>query len=87
VRLQAAVDSTLWTTFLEDLCVATGSFGALMMPVQRRSRHAAISTSNLAAGLDEYFADNRIANDGNVHARPFLLRDGIARNQQYIPWR
>ena len=83
--LEAAVDSALWAPFLEDIAEATGSYGALILPLERRTRNAALSTANMAGALEEYFQAGWVNSDWNIHARPLLLRDGIARTQQYTP--
>jgi len=83
--LDAAVDSALWSVFLEDVAVATGSYAASIVPFDRMSASTTIVTRNIAAAREEYFQTGWQASDWNLHARNLLIRDGIARTQQFTP--
>ena len=83
--LDAAVDSALWSVFLEEIAEATGSYAASIVPFDRLSPSTTLVTRNITAASEEYYQAGWPSSDWNLHARNLLTRDGIARTQQFTP--
>lgn len=83
--LDVAIDPECWGLFLEEVAAATNSYAAIVLPVLNRVPNAVFATANISGAVEEYFRDGWLSKDWNIHALPFLLRDGIARTQQFTP--
>ncbi|MGK8642447.1 helix-turn-helix transcriptional regulator [Brucella anthropi] len=81
--VEAAFDTSMWKEVISDIAVATGSFGANIIPVSRRNPSMIVHTNSMDGPFEEYFNDGWFQNEWRLRGLPFLKRDGVVRDQQY----
>jgi DNA-binding CsgD family transcriptional regulator len=75
--MAAAVDPTRWDAAMDAAAKATGSVGALLIPVRGRSPEFAGSASILPA-IDTYVRDGWVHQDERYRSLPAFFRRGVA---------
>lgn len=81
--LEAAVDLTLWPEILDKITVATGSYGANLIPANVRTPELVIATDSIKPVLEDYFANGWHINEWRLRGVPRMLKQGTVRDQEY----
>ena len=75
--MTAAVDPSRWDTAMDAAAKATGSFGAILVPI--RGRTPALPTSaSMQAVMDNYFCDGWAQHDERYRCLPVFMQKGVA---------
>lgn len=75
--LDAALDPTRWRNTLMAISEASGSTGAIILPIVGRSPGIP-ATDSVGSVLEDYFADGWNNRDFRVNAIPYVLKNGVA---------
>lgn len=78
----AAIDPALWKGILEDLAVASGSFGANIVPVGPTFAGIVAATDSLAPAMETYIGEEWYKRDFRAENAP-LLRTEVAVEQDF----
>jgi DNA-binding CsgD family transcriptional regulator len=79
----AAVDPTRWNAAMEVVARATGSFGAILLPVRGRSPSMPLSDS-MRQAVDCYVHKGWIHRDERYRSLPAFMRKGVACEFDFI---
>jgi DNA-binding CsgD family transcriptional regulator len=75
---EAALDPTRWVKALESLASATGSFGAVMLPLAGDALPNVPYTENVSGAMEDYFRDGWHLRDERMRTVPVLTQRGVA---------
>ena len=75
---EAGLDPTRWVTALDSLAAATGSFGAVLLPLTGDTLPNVPYTENVSMVMDTYFRDGWHLQDERMSTVPTLLERGVA---------
>jgi len=81
--LDAAIDPTLWKGVLEDLTLASGSFGANIVPVGPTFSGIVAATDSLAPAMEAYIGDEWYKRDFRATNVPLLLGSEVVVEQDF----
>jgi DNA-binding CsgD family transcriptional regulator len=73
----AALDPSRWDTAMDVAAKATGSFGAILLPVRGRSPLVPTGES-MKSTMDDYFRDGWAQRDERYRSLPTFMRRGVA---------
>jgi hypothetical protein len=73
----AAVDPTRWNSAMDAAAKATGSFGAVLLPVRGRTPTMPISQS-MRPTIDAYIRQDWVHRDERYRSLPVFMRRGVA---------
>ncbi|MDL2400330.1 helix-turn-helix transcriptional regulator [Rhizobium mayense] len=79
----AALDPTLWPVVLEKVAVATGSYGANIVPIEGRLLNTFIVTESLVPAMEDYFAGEWYRQDFRRQHIPMLRQAGVMLEQDF----
>jgi DNA-binding CsgD family transcriptional regulator len=79
---EAAIDSSRWKAAIEVAAIATGSIGAILVPVSGRLP-AMPCTDSIAAATEVYVRDGWIHRDERTRALRNLIRAGVATDLDF----
>jgi hypothetical protein len=79
----AAIDPTRWNAAMEVVATATGSFGAMLLPVRGRSPSMPLSDS-MRPAADSYVHKGWIHRDERYRSLPAFLRKGASCDFDFI---
>ena len=75
--MAAAVDSSRWNAAMDAAARATGSFGAVLLPVRGRTPTMPISES-MQPTIDAYVRQDWVHRDERYRSLPVFMRRGVA---------
>ena len=75
---EAALDPTRWVKALDSLASATGSFGAVMLPLAGDALPNVPYTENISGAMEDYFRDGWHLRDERMRTVPTLTQRGVA---------
>ena len=75
--MAAAVDPSRWGAAMDVAAKATGSFGAILVPIRGRTPAIPISES-MKSAMDDYFRDGWAQRDERYRCLPTFMRTGVA---------
>ena len=75
---EAALDPTRWVKALDSLASATGSFGAVMLPLAGDALPNVPYTENISGVMEDYFRDGWHLRDERMRTVPALTQRGVA---------
>jgi PAS domain-containing protein len=73
----AAIDATRWNAAMEVVATATGSFGAMLLPVRGRTPTMPLSDS-MRPAADSYVHEGWIHRDERYRSLPAFMRRGVS---------
>src|ERR1700680_4122290 len=71
-------DPMRWVKALDSVAFATGSHGALMMPITGGVLRNVPFTETISGAMDEYFRDGWHLRDERMRAIPIITKRGVA---------
>jgi DNA-binding CsgD family transcriptional regulator len=75
--MAAAADQSRWDAAMDAAAKATGSFGAILIPIRGRTPAVPISAS-MRPAMDAYFRDGWAQRDERYRCLPTFMRNGVA---------
>ena len=75
---EAGLDPTRWVKALTSMASATGSFGAVMLPLAGDALPNVPYTENVSSVMEEYFRDGWHLQDERMSTVPTLMQRGVA---------
>jgi PAS domain-containing protein len=78
----AAIDSTHWDAAMDEAAKATGSFGAILLPVRGRTPGVPISTS-MQSIMDDYFREGWALRDERYRSVPIFMQKGVSSDLDF----
>jgi DNA-binding CsgD family transcriptional regulator len=75
---EAGLDPTRWVQALTSVAAATGSYGAVMLPLAGDSLPNVPYTENISGAMEDYFRDGWHARDERMRTVPTLTQRGVA---------
>lgn len=75
---EAGLDSSRWVKALEQLAAATGSHGAVLLPVAGNTLPNVPFTENMSGAMEDYFRHGWHLQDARWRTVPKLAQDGVA---------
>jgi len=75
---EAALDPKRWVEALTSMASATGSFGAVMLPLAGDALPNVPYTENVSSVMEEYFRDGWHLQDERMSTVPALMQRGVA---------
>ncbi len=75
--MAAAADPSRWDAAMDAAAKATGSCGAILVPIRGRTPDVPISAS-MQPVMDDYFRDGWVQRDERYRCVPTLMRNGVA---------
>jgi DNA-binding CsgD family transcriptional regulator len=76
--VEAGLDPMRWVKALDSVAFATGSHGALMMPITGGVLRNVPFTETISGAMDEYFRDGWHLRDERMRAIPIITKRGVA---------
>lgn len=76
--VEAGLDPMRWVKALDSVAFATGSRGALMMPITGGVLRNVPFTETISGAMDEYFRDGWHLRDERMRAIPIITKRGVA---------
>ncbi len=78
LALEAAVLPSRWAELLNDICIATGSRGAHVLPLRGSFSPGVPATASVEEGFDAYFKEGWQHRDVRFKCLPVVLQKGVA---------
>lgn len=75
--MAAAMDPSRWNAAMDAAANATGSFGAVLLPLRGRT-HAIPASESMRPTMDDYFRGGWAQRDERYRCLPTLIRNGVA---------
>lgn len=75
---EAALDPARWVKALDSLTSATGSYGAVMLPLAGDALPNVPYTENISSAMEDYFRDGWHLRDERMRTVPTLTQRGVA---------
>ena len=75
---EAALDSSRWVKALESLAEATGSYGAVLLPVAGDALPNVPYTESISGAMEDYFRHGWHLQDARLRTVPTLTQNGVA---------
>jgi hypothetical protein len=76
--VEAGLDPTRWVKALDSIALATGSRGAMLMPITGGVLSNVPFTEAVSGAMDEYFRDGWHLRDERMRAIPIITKRGVA---------